>query len=879
MSSSALGAAHSLRFDRFEVRPRERRVLVDREPAALGARAFDILLALIERRDRLVPKSELLDIVWPDTVVEENNLQVHISALRKLLGQSAIATIPGRGYRFTLAPHDDTAADTPHSTLPAPLSPLAGSGAWDKERGISGPAPATRTNVPAAIEPLIGRQADFDALADLLAAHRLVTVLGPGGIGKTRLALEIARAEVGKRPEGTWWVDLASTTVPERIAATMANAAGLQLREGDPIARLADALSHSHLLLVLDNCEHLVSDVAKVAQAIVERAPGVTVLATSQIALHIPTENVYRLGTLDLPAADTTDVASARRHAAVQLLERRAAAADRRFALTDANVAAAVAICRALEGVALAIEMAAARVPAMGLDAVRARLDDRFRMLSGGSRVAQGRHRTLLATLDWSHALLSSPEQVVLRRIGAFAGSFGMDAANVLAQDEHLDEWAVLDALGGLIDKSLLQVEQLDPPRYRLLDTTRLYALDRLGDAGETAVVRARHASVMASLAQRALADHYVLSDAQWNARYAPDEQDLQAAFEHAVQHREPHVAAQTCLTLRMLDLNRGNASAFRSRMHACFALIPLATGRVAAELWDCVMPSDQIAIDAIARLEVARQRLAAWREQGDPQALCAAWCGWADELARAGDFAGAQNALQEAQALERADWPLRVRMQLPAQRSNVAMRAKDAAAYRRYRREVLALAEQAQATRTVISARVGLSDAALLAEDYEEAATLCRTLIDDLRHMNRPLSLGIALENLSNALVHLGDLAGAYAAAMESLPTMRRNEAGADLFTILALIAVRSGEPALAARMLGHVDAWVAASQYDLAPNEARAADEAGREIDAVIGAPEHARLRMEGAAMSETTADALAAQLRVPHRARVSRAADGPR
>jgi len=153
MSSSALGAAHSLRFDRFEVRPRERRVLVDREPAALGARAFDILLALIERRDRLVPKSELLDIVWPDTVVEENNLQVHISALRKLLGQSAIATIPGRGYRFTLAPHDDTAADTPHSTLPAPLSPLAGSGAWDKERGISGAAPATRTNVPAAMSP------------------------------------------------------------------------------------------------------------------------------------------------------------------------------------------------------------------------------------------------------------------------------------------------------------------------------------------------------------------------------------------------------------------------------------------------------------------------------------------------------------------------------------------------------------------------------------------------------------------------------------------------------------------------------------------------------------------------------------------------------
>jgi predicted ATPase/DNA-binding winged helix-turn-helix (wHTH) protein len=856
MSSSALGPAHSLRFDRFEVRPRERRVLVDREPAALGARAFDILLALIERRDRLVPKSELLDIVWPDTIVEENNLQVHISALRKLLGQSTIATIPGRGYRFTLAPHDDAAADAPMAA---------------RERATSQPSAASGvpltalTNVPAAVEPLIGREADVQALAGLLAAHRVVTVLGPGGIGKTRLALEVARAEVGKRPEGTWWVDLASTTAPERITATMANAAGLQLRDGDPIARLADALSHAHLLLVLDNCEHLIADVAKVAQAVLERAPRVTVLATSQIALRIPTEHVYRLGTLDLPAADTADVASARRHAAVQLLERRAAAADRRFALSDANVAAAVAICRSLEGVALAIEMAAARVPAMGLDAVRARLDDRFRMLSGGSRVAQGRHRTLLATLDWSHALLSPQEQVVLRCIGAFAGSFGMETASLLAQDDDLDEWAVLDALGGLIDKSLLQVEQLDPPRYRLLETTRLYAVDRLSDAGEAAVVRARHAAVMASLAERASADHYELPDAQWNARYAPDDQDLQAAFEHAVEHCEPQVAAHTCQALRMLDLNRGNASAFRARMQACFALIPHATGRVAAQLWDCVMPSDQIAIDAIARLEVGRERLAAWRKEDDPRALYAALCGWADELARCGDFAGAQDALQEAQALERADWPLRVRMQVPAQRSNVAMRAKDAAAYRRYRREVLALAEQAQATRTVISARVGLSDAALLAEDYDEAAMLSRTLIDDLRQMNRPFSLGIALENLSNALVHLGDLAGGYAAAMESLPTMRRNEAGADLFTILALIAVRSGEPAVAARMLGHVDAWVAASQYDLAPNEARAADEAGREIDAVIGAPEHARLRREGATMSETAADALAAQLRV--------------
>jgi hypothetical protein len=190
-------------------------------------------------------------------------------------------------------------------------------------------------------------------------------------------------------------------------------------------------------------------------------------------------------------------------------------------------------------------------------------------------------------------------------------------------------------------------------------------------------------------------------------------------------------------------------------------------------------------------------------------------------------------------------------------------MYAKDADGYRKYRREVLRFAEQSGATRIATSARLGLGDAALLAEDYDEAATLSREVAGVLRFMNLPFSRAIALENLSNALAHLGDLPGAIAAAKESLPVMRVNEAGADVFTILALVAVRSSMPEMAARMLGHVDAWVASSQYHLAPNEARAAEEAGRDIDRAIGAPEHARLRAEGAKLTEAEADALAAEL----------------
>ena len=822
-----------IQFERVEVRLKERRLFVDGTEAAVGPRAFDILIALVERRERLVPKSELLDVVWPDTVVEENNLQVHIHALRKVLGPHAIATIPGRGYRFTLMPREEAAAAATAVTAPAPDA-----------------SPAVRSNIGAAVEALVGRDDDIATIRALLASHRLVTILGPGGIGKTRVALDVARAEIEAHANGAWWVDLAAVNAPERVAAAVADAAGLNLGEGDAATKLAAALRHLDMLIVLDNCEHVVAEVARIAQAVLERAPGVTVLATSQIALKLPTEHTYRLGTLDASTA-------------VELLERRAQALDRRFRLDDSNVDAAKAICTALEGVPLAIEMAAARVSLMGLVAVRDRLDDRFRMLGASNRLSHGRHQTLLAVLDWSHALLSHDEKVVFRRVGAFVGSFGLETAKALAHDESLDEWAVLDALGGLVDKSLLQVEGFDPPRYRLLETTRLYALARLEEAAETSRLRARHASVMATLADQLMEDSFSLTDAQWGHAHHGVYQDVLAGFEHAIAHRDAHIAGRTAVALRMMDVRRGTVSGLRARMHACFDLLPHASGLDTAYLWSAVTPSDQIAIDAIPRLDSARNRLAAWRRQVDIRGLYSAWCTYADELARAGEFSEAKRALDEAEKLQQREWPPRLLMMMPQHRGAIAMYAKDADGYRKSRREVLRLAEQSGATRTANSARLGLGDAALLAEDYDEAATLSREVAETLRFMNLPFSRAIALENMSNALAHLGDFRGAVDAARESLPIMRVNEAGADVFTILALVAVRSGMPDLAARMLGHVDNWVATSQYHLAPNEARASEEAGREVDQAIGAQQHARLRAEGAKLSDAGADALAAEL----------------
>ncbi|HEY0858587.1 MAG TPA: tetratricopeptide repeat protein [Albitalea sp.] len=504
-------------FGRFEIRPAERLLCVNGMPAALGARAFDLLLALAQRRGRLVGKQELLDLVWPGVVVEEHNIAAQISSLRKLLGSGVIATVPGRGYRFVATPD-----------APAQEGPSAG----------GAPAPP-RHNLPEQRTRFIGRTAALAELERLLAQSRLLTLTGIGGCGKTRLALQLARQRLGDFPDGVWFVDLAPLQTPERVAAACAAALALGTEsEAPPVDRLVSHLAERQALIVLDNCEHLREGAAALADALLARPGRTNVLATSREPLAVAGEQLYPVRSLSLPT--TPDLEDVRAADAVRVFVDRARLTLPEFEVDAHNAAALVEICRRLDGIALAIELAAARVPMLSVADIAARLEDRFRLLTGGSSPA-ARQQTLHAAMQWSYDLIEPAQQRMLRQLAVFAGGCTLAAAQAVAQ--AADEYDALMRLTALHDKSLLVVERGaggSPPRYRMLETVRQYAQHRLDDSGEADAARTRHAEHFLALAESAAPHLRGPQQVHWMGRLREEQENLVAAIAWCVGDRSP---------------------------------------------------------------------------------------------------------------------------------------------------------------------------------------------------------------------------------------------------------------------------------------------------------------------------------------------------
>ena len=507
-------------FGRFELRLGSRQLLRNGRPVTLGARAFDVLEALVERRDRVVTKGELLDLVWAGLVVEENNLQVQVSTLRKLLGPRAIVTVPGRGYRFAfdLATEGGDPPAMPHAH-------------WH--------------NLPERITSLIGRERETADVEKALAIARLLTVVGVGGIGKTRLALQVATDVLDDFAEGVWFVELATLNDPRLVPKAVAGALGIKERGPSLADTLLGEIGHRALLLVLDNCEHLIESAAQLCQSLLASCPNIRILATSREMLRVPGESTYRVPSLATPdprsSSSADDVA---RYPAVQLLVDRALAVKPSFGVNAANATAIASVCSHLDGIPLAIELAAARLRSMSIEEVNERLDHRFHLLTGGLRTAVPRQRTLRATIDWSHELLHEAEQALFRRLAVFTGGWTLQAAEYVCAGNGVDAWQVLDLLESLVDKNLALADERDgATRYGLLETVREYALERLRDRNEETCVQQRHLACFLTLAEEAEPQLYGAEQQTWLDRLDREHDNLRSALARSLQRADDTVS------------------------------------------------------------------------------------------------------------------------------------------------------------------------------------------------------------------------------------------------------------------------------------------------------------------------------------------------
>ena len=827
-------------FGSFALSPEDRSLHRDGHPVKLGSRAFDLLWVLVQNRNRVVPKAELLDAVWPDAEVEEANLPVQVLALRQVLGREAIATVPGRGYGFVWP----VAGGEPLAEHARHMPGLAKRANW-------------LTNLPSALEPLIGRDRERTVLSCMVAEQRLVTLLGSAGVGKSRLSRAVA-FDLGERyADGVWWIELAPLTDARRVPHAVAQVLHLTLNSGEDAAvAVATLLRDSQSLLVLDNAEHVLAGVRELVMALGQRAPQVHVLVTSQAALHVPNEQRQPLAPMSVP--DEPSLASCRRSDAVTLFEARARAAYPTFTLDGSTAAAVADVCCRLDGIPLAIELAAARLPLLGLEGLRHRLDERFQLLTAGSAVAMPRHQTLRAAMSWSFDLLSPQAQRVFRRLGVFAGGCTLEAAQQVAGDPELGPWDVVEHLANLVDRSLVQAEGGVTPRYRLLETARLFALEQLGAAEELEQLRERHARALDALLTVRKEDNRLwrtpptssvvlvaeLENARAAMRWARTFADADLALSLAVGTSYAFLTAD--LNAEYLE----EALPLRDRVRADTP--PSLAGR----FWSRIAFAAGRNGHAVG-LEAGRNAIGIWRQLGEHGWLYDALT-WTIAIgARNGQVAETAPLIDEGELIEQADWP-------PALRSSFCWakhrwwqlqgRPAEALACARAQAELLA---QTGSWVMHVAWGANVADCELSLGRPVEAEAHARTALQALDALGVDQNIvGHVMDALVVALVELdrGD---------EALPVARRARRllareGDDLRLLepLAAAAGARGNWEVAAQLIGHADAGVSMRGEKRWPSAVQRRNQLQRRLEHAVPAAKLRELMRAGAAMGRDKA-----------------------
>jgi predicted ATPase/DNA-binding winged helix-turn-helix (wHTH) protein len=541
-------------FGPFRLFPAQQLLLEGEAPVRLGGRARDLLIALVEQSGQVITKEALSARLWPNIVVEEGTLRVHVAALRKALrdgqeGRRYIANLAGRGYSFV---GEVVATGEPGPSTGVPPEPIP----------------------PPSMARLFGRAEVIERLSARLAQQQLITITGPGGIGKTSVALAVADRMRPGLTDGVCLVDFAPLADSKLVPTALASALGIGVVSENPLPSLLALLRNREMLIVFDNCEHVIDTAALLAESLVPAGARLRILATSREPMRVPEETLFRLAPLEMPEVSgglTAPIAMT--YSAVQLFVERAAMCLGEFSLTDAHAPAVANICRRLDGIPLAIEMAAGRVDAFGIAGLADVLDDRFRLAMRGRRTALPRHQTLSTTLDWSYQLLPETERLVLRRLAVFAGFFTIPEATGVLVDGGDGDNKVLESIANLAAKSLLVVNLETPvATYRLLETTRAYALQKLEESGERTAYARRHARQCLTAMEAANAAWEASPPEAWLARHRHLIDDVRSALDVSFR-TEDGAATAVALTVAALPLWYQLSLLSECYQRACHAL------------------------------------------------------------------------------------------------------------------------------------------------------------------------------------------------------------------------------------------------------------------------------------------------------------------
>ncbi len=863
-----------LRIGTFELYPSERLLLAVGQPVDLGARAFDLLLALADHAGQLVTKAVLLDRVWPGLVVDENNLPTQIASLRRVLGPGAIQTVPGFGYRLQVAverlatPPPGPSAGTPplaDSARPSEHAlsaggPAAGTAASASGQERAGQPPTAAVQAwPNRLSPLVGREEDVRQVLQALGRSALVTIVGIAGVGKTRLAQEIQAREAHAPAASTAWVSLATVTEIAHVPSSIARALGLQLPDGvDGFTALRQALADLPRLLILDNTEHLAGALAAPLAALVSQTRALRILLTSQVPLGIPGEGVHRLSVLPIPELDAS-LESAAQYGAIALFVQRATAVDRRFALSAENVPLVIRICRRLDGIPLALELAAARVPALGLAALLERLDDRFRLLRLSGQ-PDARHGALLTAFDWSYGLLTGAEQRAFNWLGVFAGSFSLLAASACVSGEGLDGTDAIDLVARLVDRSLVSLLAVDPPRYVLPETARFYARQRLAANGELQAAQSRMAETLLGTLDRAYEEYWSLDEAVWLHRYEPELDNVRAALDWAVAAERP-VGVELFGSAWPLLLEADVYAEGRARYSQLLALLSASLPRPRiGRFWEAIATFDSLRQGDRARYAA---ELAASHHAAGTQARSRYYALMLLAFNSRADAAAARAAFDAARRIEEGSWPARLlaygALTEGALLTDSARYAEARVAYQRAVRLALTTSE-----RQALAATVSLVELDVACGDTAAALQLARPLALGLNHLGRREARFELLVLTFSALL-LAQLLPEACATGAELYDLARQLDMSRLYTVLdamALLACREGRFAAAARIVHCADsAHLAHGQVRRSPCAQRMRAAATDLLDEHLG-PRWLDARAAGAheALNEATACLLA-------------------